>query len=395
MSDCDMVEIPLIWHQFLPEAAKDHEIACKKHEAALRKHDDAARKHESELQTLRTQVADSNIDPRQRTKLDKKIKDLVAKSPKPPSKPTPRMQDAEVPLMLSLAGALKLLLGGSTTEEQRQRGACLLFAYLQDFKRIYGVDAMVPNHHYATHIPAQLEEYGTVYEIWAFLAERLNKTLKSTNQNNQRGGQQEVTMMREFDRHMQVRAIVDHVSNLAPDGTLAVNVSRTITQRFLHESREARGTVEATGTASQDRERRVQDDACLSTLVGLGIQSARAFNLDIPLCNGVLDWYRQQQRNVPAGEQASLYHAHDRHAPSDPTARTLSYVVLNGRRITPKTSSGIVKVSLDGHPYLAGDVVRFFLHQQPGFSSPPIFAEMMWLVPQNIAQVANNPWHEL
>ena len=68
---------------------------------------------------------------------------------------------------------------------------------------------MVPNHHYAAHIPPQLEEYGTVYDIWAFLAERLNKTLKGTNLNNRRGGQQEVTMMREFDREMQVRTVVN------------------------------------------------------------------------------------------------------------------------------------------------------------------------------------------
>ncbi|EJF59020.1 hypothetical protein DICSQDRAFT_172512 [Dichomitus squalens LYAD-421 SS1] len=200
--------LPLIWDQCLSEAVKDYESAYKKYEAALRKHTDAAQKHEAEVAALRTQAACPDIDPRQRTKLDKKVKELVAKAPKAPLKPTPRMQQNEVPLMLSLGGALKLLLGSSTSAPDRLRGAQLLFSYLQEFKRIYGLDAMVPNHHFATHIPQQLEEFGTVYEIWAFLAERLNKTLKSTNQNNRRGGQQEVTMMREFDRHMQVRAIV-------------------------------------------------------------------------------------------------------------------------------------------------------------------------------------------
>lgn len=67
---------------------------------------------------------------------------------------------------------------------------------------------MVPNHHFASHIPAQLDEFGTVYEIWAFLAERLNKTLKSTNLNNRRGGQQEVIMMRAYYRDIVLRGIV-------------------------------------------------------------------------------------------------------------------------------------------------------------------------------------------
>ncbi len=67
---------------------------------------------------------------------------------------------------------------------------------------------MVPNHHFASHIPAQLDEFATVYEIWAFLGERLNKTLKATNLNNRRGGQQEVIMMRAFHRDIALRAVV-------------------------------------------------------------------------------------------------------------------------------------------------------------------------------------------
>lgn len=71
----------------------------------------------------------------------------------------------------------------------------------------------MPNHHYASHIPGQLDEFGTVYEIWAFLGERLNKTLKGTNLNNRRGGQLEVTMMREYHRDLALRAVVSSVSS--------------------------------------------------------------------------------------------------------------------------------------------------------------------------------------
>ncbi|TBU44115.1 hypothetical protein BD309DRAFT_893052 [Dichomitus squalens] len=310
------------------------------------------------------------------------------------------MQEAKVPLMLSLGCALKLLLGGSMSAPQRSRGAQLLFSYLQEFKRIYGLEAMVPNHHFATHIPQQLEEFGTVYEIWAFLAERLNKTLKSTNQNNRRGGQQEVIMMREFDRHMQVRAIVEHVSTLPADGTNEVDVSRSIAQRFFHDSREARGTVEAMGSR-QDCETAVQHDVFLGADIGVGIRSARTVQLNKPLCDVVLRWYTQNPTSAP---RHRLFHAYDSDVPSgatflDPTAHTLSYIVLDGRRITPKTSSGIVKVSLPHHPYLsprhlAGDIVRLLYHRQPGYLSPAIFAEVMWLVPQDINSVANNPWRE-
>lgn len=79
---------------------------------------------------------------------------------------------------------------------------------------------MVPNHHFASHIPEQLEEFGTVYEIWAFLAEQLNKTLKSTNLNNRRGGQQEVIMMRAYQRDIALRGIVSPNDVLVPSGCM-------------------------------------------------------------------------------------------------------------------------------------------------------------------------------
>ncbi|TBU36025.1 hypothetical protein BD309DRAFT_839725, partial [Dichomitus squalens] len=128
--------LPLIWHQCLPEAVKDYQSAYKKYETALQKHNDAAQKHEADVQALRTQVTSPDLNPRQRTKLDKKIKELVSKGPKPPLEPTQRMQDAEVPLMLSLGAALKLLLGSPTSAMQRQRGTQLLLSYLQEFKRV-------------------------------------------------------------------------------------------------------------------------------------------------------------------------------------------------------------------------------------------------------------------
>lgn len=59
---------------------------------------------------------------------------------------------------------------------------------------------MKPNHHYSVHFKDQLKDFGMVYNMWAFLPERLNKLLKGYNSNNSAGGQLEVTMMRSFMR---------------------------------------------------------------------------------------------------------------------------------------------------------------------------------------------------
>ena len=80
----------------------------------------------------------------------------------------------------------------------------------------------MPNHHFAAHVPPQLEDYGTAYELWTYLCERLNKVLKSTNMNNRRGGQQECTMMRHFLRDTQIAQLV---SNCAVVPTRSVQIA--------------------------------------------------------------------------------------------------------------------------------------------------------------------------
>lgn len=70
-----------------------------------------------------------------------------------------------------------------------------------DCFQIYGADQMKPNHHWSVHVPDQLDDFGPVYNFWAFLTERLNKILKDLNSNNWTGGELEVSMMREFHRN--------------------------------------------------------------------------------------------------------------------------------------------------------------------------------------------------
>jgi hypothetical protein len=67
---------------------------------------------------------------------------------------------------------------------------------------------MKPNHHYAVHIPDQLRDFGPVYEFWTFLTERLNKVLKTYNNNSWTHGQLETTMMRAFDREARIHTMV-------------------------------------------------------------------------------------------------------------------------------------------------------------------------------------------
>ncbi|KAJ7731484.1 hypothetical protein B0H14DRAFT_2409444, partial [Mycena olivaceomarginata] len=73
---------------------------------------------------------------------------------------------------------------------------------------IYGAESIMPNHHWAVHVPDQLLDYGPVYNFWAFLTERLNKILKNINSNNWTGGELEVSMMREFHRKSAVDSAV-------------------------------------------------------------------------------------------------------------------------------------------------------------------------------------------
>jgi hypothetical protein len=83
-----------------------------------------------------------------------------------------------------------------------------LSVFCLKFGQIYGAESIMPNHHWAVHVPDQLLDYGPVYNFWAFLTERLNKILKNINSNNWTGGELEVSMMREFHRKSAVDSAV-------------------------------------------------------------------------------------------------------------------------------------------------------------------------------------------
>ena len=70
---------------------------------------------------------------------------------------------------------------------------------------------MTPSFHWSVHTPDQIRDYGPVYDFWTFLTERLNKVLKSLNNNHWTGGRLEVSMMRGFGRDAQFNTLVSRL----------------------------------------------------------------------------------------------------------------------------------------------------------------------------------------
>ncbi|OSD07052.1 hypothetical protein PYCCODRAFT_1359395 [Trametes coccinea BRFM310] len=386
--------LPIIWWKFLPEAHKDHQAAMKKYNKSKQAHVEAAQKHEATLAAMHAQA--EAADETEKPKILKRIAAAQQQAPpelQPP--PKPRMDPREVPLLLNLSTALKLLLASPTTAAERARGTKLLQDYLIGYKELYGVEAMVPNHHFASHIPDQIEEYASVYEIWAFLPERLNKNLKGTNLNNRRGGQQEVTMMREYYRDLSLRSTVDHVASDAADESREGQTTRAVADRLLHHSREGRGTAETMQNARPEVHSRVQQDALLGARVSMGARATAPLTLTAAQSAVIMHHYNRARGEANA--EPTLYNSHDPRAPRGATfferaAHTLAYVVVNGRRIVPGKASGIVKVVLPSHPDIAGDVVRLLYHVQTGYSTPRVFAEMRWMEAEHNVTVAGDPW---
>ncbi|EIW65136.1 uncharacterized protein TRAVEDRAFT_16965 [Trametes versicolor FP-101664 SS1] len=226
-----VIVIPILWERFLPASHEEHQRALKTHQKAMdawKKANDAHKKATVEHEA---------------PKVPKAKKAKVPKPMPPPAPPVPRMHAGEVDLFLKLSTALKLILASSVTDETRRRGCQLLHEYLVDYGKLYGIEKMVPNHHFALHTEPQLEDYGTVYDIWAFLAERLNKLFKSFNLNNWGGGQLEITMMQSFLRDVDLQATVQCVASMPAEDPQ--DVSQEIATYLLKDTREARGTIEA------------------------------------------------------------------------------------------------------------------------------------------------------
>ncbi|KAG2365895.1 hypothetical protein BDR07DRAFT_1275829, partial [Suillus spraguei] len=178
--------IPIVWQTFINESDKDFESARKHHLKAQEKFNTDFMAWKS-----RQELPQGSANMRKRGNRSKEDAE-----PKPPKQPNVRMQRDEPTNLLRLSTALKIFCGSS----------CSLNYYpglKSYFKR-----SMKPNFHWAVHLTQQIRDYGPVYIFWAFLSERLNKVLKSSNSNNWTGGQVEISMMREFMRAAQIDSMV-------------------------------------------------------------------------------------------------------------------------------------------------------------------------------------------
>ncbi len=126
--------------------------------------------------------------------------------------------------------------------------------------QFYGPEGIKPNNHWGVHLPNQLRDFGPVYAFWTFLGERLNKLLKTFNNNSRKGGQLEVSMMRSFGRDVQLQHMVRFFTmallryivltlykmreiSFMESMADSHEVESVVFKRLLDESAEARGTV--------------------------------------------------------------------------------------------------------------------------------------------------------
>ncbi|KAF8482266.1 hypothetical protein JB92DRAFT_2764516, partial [Gautieria morchelliformis] len=190
---------PLVWDECLTKAQKEYDVAMASFTQRMKEWE---RKHGARYQARMTHQ--SQVDDHPGQSATRKSRKIV----EPPKKPSPRMLLGEDQIFLKLATATKIYTQYELTDAEVRRAEVLMSEYLLEYKSVYGIKKMKPNHHYVVHLPAQIYDYGPVYGFWCFLGERLNKLLKSFKSNNWGGGQLEVSMVREWGRDVQLQETV-------------------------------------------------------------------------------------------------------------------------------------------------------------------------------------------
>ncbi|KAI0054975.1 hypothetical protein BV25DRAFT_323575 [Artomyces pyxidatus] len=289
---------------------------------------------------------------------------------------------------------IKMILAYSTDEESLARAESLLFDYLLLYKKIHGVDAMKPNHHFCRHIIDQIRDYGPVPVFWAFLGERLNKVLKGFKLNNWGGGQLETTMMRALERDVHLHGIISEVASGS-----SKKATTLIAQHLLEDPVEARGTVEVLAQDPGVTDE-VLDDALSALHIQLGPPARAPEKLSDSSRAALYQRYNSEKQRV--------YYNTDTRRPAtgvflNNRAQFYSYVLVDGRRITPvheakaqRPSAAIVKVMINGNMY-GGVVMRVFQHEQKGLRAgeeSTIYAEMKWMKRQMLSPVVDDPWKD-
>ena len=105
--------------------------------------------------------------------------------------------------------------------------------------------------------------------------------------------------------------------------------------------------------------------------------------------------------------QKQVYYCTERAKPTDMAflshrAQFYSYILLDGRRITPliesrnhSASAAVVKVILDDKMHV-GEVLRVFHHAQEGIADQStVYVEIRWMVHRLLSPIEDDPWSDL
>ncbi|KIJ57838.1 hypothetical protein HYDPIDRAFT_171515, partial [Hydnomerulius pinastri MD-312] len=379
------VIIPVVWDSFIEEAEKDYSTAsktfAKRQDQFLADYKAWKDRQDSPQGTTSTQKG--------KTKKGK-TRANDDQEPKPPNPPKVRMQHDEPVNFLRLSSALKIFCGSSIKLDTLSRAKSLLEEYLLEFKRLYGPEAMKPNFHWAVHLSEQILDYGPVYNFWAFLSERLNKVLKSSNSNNWTGGQIEISMMREFARGAQIDALARGALMVTADNS----VTKTLLERLIGDQNEASGTIQDAATEIRfddlNSYLRIQPGPSMLAPQRVSDQLRVALYMHYNSMRPHSVHYALESTPRPGSTQLNdfgLYY---------------QYALLDGRRITPlsrtnreSAGSSIVKGMIEDKTYY-GEVINIFSHRQLGVTDGmQLLAEMRWMIELPLSPVENDPWSDL
>ncbi|KAF7367179.1 hypothetical protein MSAN_00977800 [Mycena sanguinolenta] len=341
--------IPIVWDTFRKDAPRSHSTAMAK--------------YEKEKEVWDTEMAKWRRS-RSKTK---------GPPPEKPERPYLRMNEGEDTNFLAFATALKIMVGSSITLNGLERAESLLQQYLLEFAKLYGVDKMKPNHHWAVHIPDQIRDFGPVYSFWAFLTERLNKILKNLNSNNWTGGRLEASMMREFHRSASLNGSgpylntyfeLTHLFDFQMQNLLADPTCTPFERTFIQLLYNTQNREEAIGTI-QDA---LRDEQAL-TRIKVGSIANTAEKLSDFIRWGLKYYYNKDRtqvhlrldENPPPNTLVLTEHA-----------ESYDFVLLDGRRIIPTSrsksnsaSSSLIQARI-GNRRHAGEIRSIFVHRQSG-----------------------------
>ncbi|KAF7358278.1 hypothetical protein MVEN_00876900 [Mycena venus] len=240
---------------------------------------------------------------------------------------------------LKLCTAIKTYVRESITEDELVRADKLYREYCLELVELYGPEVIRPNHHYATHTPRNIRNYGPLHEFWTFLFERLNKVLKGYRTPNHAGGELETSFFREFQRTVQQSRLLAQGAR-EPSGSEL----RDAVQLMYRATDDDRGTVQGLARNLD----LAQEDAGISFQL-----SPRFEKLTLPP-----DIYASVLTNLQLRYAAVALHSYLSLAPSPdsralyPQAFSFDHAVVQNRRymasfrsISPTSSFVTVRVS--------------------------------------------------